>query len=250
MRGKKLSQSLNSSKNTSMVSLISSTPYHERIEQNNKIEVNNNNNSFLELFYETLQEKEILLNKVTKTQNNTNSPHTKFNMNMPPSYDSGNHPISTLSQGSTSHNNENAFINIHLLYDLNAPTDSEIWNRRFHPISLHGSIKHIVSDTKNIKDFLKYIAKYISNKQLELSKINDLNNFDGISNIVWNFISSIYESNWDALFTDNKSNTIRRKIAAKFTSKIQSAPQKPSKESTKSILTSIERILLLIPAKS
>jgi len=52
------------------------------------------------------------------------------------------------------------------------------------------------------------------------------------------------------LYTDNKSNTLRRKIAAKFTSKIQSVPQRPPKESAKSTLASIERIPLPIPAKS
>ena len=65
------------------------------------------------------------------------------------------------------------------------------------------------------------MAKYISNKQIEPSKANDLMDFNGIGNAVWNFISSIYESNWDTLHTDNKSNTLRRKIAAKYTPKIQ-----------------------------
>ena len=49
---------------------------------------------------------------------------------------------------------------------------------------------------------------------------------------------------------DNKSNTLRRKITAKFTPKIQLVPKKPNKETTKSTLASIEKILPLIPAKS
>jgi len=94
------------------------------------------------------------------------------------------------------------------------------------------------------------MAKYIFNKQVEPAKANDLKDFDSIGNVVWNFISSIYESNWDTLHTDNKFNILRRKIAAKFTPKIQSALQRPSKESVKSTPASIERIPPPILAKS
>ena len=94
------------------------------------------------------------------------------------------------------------------------------------------------------------MAKYISNKQVELTKINNLSDFDGIGNVVWNFISSVYESNWDILHTDNKSNTLRRKIAAKFTPKFHSALQKLPKKNTKSTLASIKGIPPLILAKS
>jgi len=147
-------------------------------------------------------------------------------------------------------NDKNVFINIQLPYDPNAPTNSEIWNGGFYPISLHSSIEHIVSDTKNIKDSLKFMAKYITSKQIKPSKANDMMDFVGIGDVVWNFISSVYESNWDALHTDNKSNTLRRKIAAKFTPKTQTAPKKPIKETSKSTPASIEKILPPIPAKS
>ena len=146
------------------------------------------------------------------------------------------------SQGSTVNNNENVFINIQLLYDPDAPTDPEIWNGGFCPISLHSSIKHIVSNAKNIKDSLQFMAKYIANKQIEPLKANNVMDLVGIGDAVWNFISFIYKSNWDALYTDNKSNTLRRKIAAKFTSKIQLAPKKPAKETTEFTLASIEKI--------
>ena len=93
------------------------------------------------------------------------------------------------------------------------------------------------------------MAKYISNKQIELSKANNLIDFNGIGDAVWNFISSVYKSNWDILYTDNKSNTLRRKIAAKFTPKVQPVPKKPIKKTTKFTPASIEKIPSLIPAK-
>jgi len=94
------------------------------------------------------------------------------------------------------------------------------------------------------------MAKYIASKQLEPLKANNVMDFVGIGDAVWNFISSVYKSNWDALYTDNKSNTLRRKIAAKFTPKTQMAPKKPTKETSKSTPASIEKIPPLIPAKS
>jgi len=232
----------------------SSISYHERMEQNNGMDVDeidqSNNNSSPGLFYENTQKKNLYLSKTAETQTNTRTSHADLTVNTCPQHDSGNHPTLTPPHSSTSHNNESVFINIQLPYDLNALTNPEIWNGSFHPISLHGFIEYIASDAKSIKDSLKFMAKYISNKQVKPAKANDLKDFNGIGNVVWNFISSVYESNWNVLYNDNKSNTLRRKIAAKFTPKIQSALQRPSKESAKSTPASIERIPLLIPAKS
>ena len=94
------------------------------------------------------------------------------------------------------------------------------------------------------------MAKYISNKQIEPAKANNLMDFNSIGDAVWNFISSVYKSNWDSLYMDNKTNTLRRKITAKFTPKIQLVLKRPAKETSKSILASIEKISPPIPAKS
>jgi len=83
-------------------------------------------------------------------------------------------------------------INIQLPYDLQAPTKPELWSGNFHPISLHSSIEHIASDAKNIKNSLNFMARYITNKQMDSSKLNDLEDFNGIGEAIWNFISSVY----------------------------------------------------------
>ena len=56
------------------------------------------------------------------------------------------------------------------------------------------------------------MARYINNKKVKASKANDLLDFDGLGDSIWNFISSIYNSNCNALYTDNKSNNLRSKI--------------------------------------
>ena len=57
-------------------------------------------------------------------------------------------------------------INIQLPYDPHAPIEPKLQSGSFHPISLHGSIEHFASDSKNIKVTLNFLAKYIRNKQV------------------------------------------------------------------------------------
>jgi len=93
----------------------------------------------------------------------------------------------------TSHvHHEDDVINIQLPYDPQAPTKPELWSGSFHPISLHGSIEHLASNSKNIKVTLNFLAKYIQNKQASGTKINDLNDLDGMGDAIWNFISAVY----------------------------------------------------------
>jgi len=64
------------------------------------------------------------------------------------------------------------------------------------------------------------MVKYISNKKVNPKSSNDLNDFDGISDTVWNFLSSVYQSSWDSLYTDNCSKSLREKILAKLTPRV------------------------------
>jgi len=79
------------------------------------------------------------------------------------------------------------------------------------------------------------LAKYIQNKNVNDVKVNDLIDFDGIGDAIWNFILAVYVAKWDALFTDQKTNTFRNKISSKFTPRtpllsLLSLPVKSKKE--------------------
>ena len=69
---------------------------------------------------------------------------------------------------------------------------------------------------------------------------------------IWKFISLVYEAKWDSFYTDNKTNTLRLKISAKFTPR--SAPIRNNiKEKTHiPIPVSIEEVPPLppLPAKT
>jgi len=147
---------------------------------------------------------------------------------------------------------EEEVINIQLSYNPQAPTKPELWSGYFYPISLHGSIEHFVSDSKNIKVSLNFLAKYIKNKQVNGGKVNELDDFDGMGDAIWNFISLVYEAKWDALYTDQKSNTLRSKISSKFTPRTNPSNNGNKKDIVKLVLVTINKVPPLppLPAKT
>ena len=149
---------------------------------------------------------------------------------------------------------ENSVINIQLPYNPHALMELDLWSGSFHPISLHGSIKHFALDSKSIKDSLNFMSKYIANKQVNGKEVNDLKDFDGMGDAIWNFISLVYKAKWDTLHMDNKANTLRTKILSKFTPRVM--PNSNRKEISKTVPMSIEKappapsLLLLAKSKS
>jgi len=94
------------------------------------------------------------------------------------------------------------------------------------------------------------MAKYISNKKIKSLKSNDLEDFKGIGKAIWNFISSVYNTNWNSLYIDNHSNLLRKKISTKYTPKVQPAIGKNNKEVNQPKPMQIECFLLPISVKS
>ena len=176
-----------------------------------------------ELSYETEQEKELRKGKAADPENYTRLTN-RINEATP-----------------ITDNHEDDTINIQLPYDPHAPTEPELWSGSFHPISLHGSVEHLASDAKNIKVTLNFLAKYIQGKQVDGNKVNNIDDFDGMGDSIWNFISSVYASKWDALYTDQKANTLRSKISAKFTPHIPAPKGNSNKEPSKSVLVTINK---------
>ena len=197
----------------------------------------NNDNKGPGLSYKTVQEQAIHVSMVADSSNNTLNKYITIKCPIiSSSYVQTKHSILGSSHG------DDTVINIQLPYNPNTPTEPDLWDGSFHPISLHGSMEHLVFDSKNIKDFLNFIAKYISNKQVDSSKFNDIEDFHGMDKAIWNFISSIYQANWDLLNANKNSNTFKQKISAKFTLKVPSILSKNNKVNNKPSLASIEKI--------
>ena len=198
------------------------------------------NTESLDLSYETAQEKAIRVSMVANQQVNQQVPMR---------------PLGGINEATSARGqHEEDVINVQILYDFNALTEPELWSGSFHPISLHGSVEHFALDSKNIKITLNFLAKYIQNKQVNGNAANDLNDFDGMGDAIWNFISLIYDAKWDTLHTDNKLNTLRAKILSKFTPRIptQAPNGNNKKKMPKSSPVTINKapLLPLLPAKS
>jgi len=186
-------------------------------------------NERLELSYETEQEKALRIGKATNQQDTLR-------------------PQDTNNEATPSHvQHEDDVVNIQLPYDPQVLTEPELWSSSFYPISLHGSIEHFTSDSKNIKVTLNFLAKYIQGKQ-----VNDLNDFDGMGDAIWNFISSVYAAKWDTLHTDQKTNTLRSKISEKFTPRTPPSNGNTKKDTLKSTPITINKAPPLppLPAKT
>jgi len=193
---------------------------------------NESNNERLELSYETEQEKAIRVSMATNQQ----VPTRLHNVN--------NEATPTHAQ------HKDDVINIQILYDPNAPTEPELWGGSFNPISLHGSMEHFVHDTKNIKVTLDFMAKYIRNKKVNEAQANNITEFEGMGDTIWNFISSVYEAKWDFLYTDRSTRSLRSKISLKFTLRIPPAKSNGNKEIPKSNLATINKVSLPLPPLS
>jgi len=109
----------------------------------------------------------------------------------------------------------NNVFNVNLNYDIDQALDLEKWDGRFHTTLLHEAMKHVMSDVKNIKDFLHRIGKYIRGKSLD-DNPNNCKKLEGVDKELWEFLSSIYESHWDGLYTDSSNNTFRSLVSSKF----------------------------------
>ena len=226
VRGRNPTSAANLSRESSMASSGRSTSYHDRMDMNCNSTMGE---PTPELSYETEQEKALWVSMVANQQETTR-------------------PIGGYNEAPPTHTpHEESIINIQIPYSTQAPTEPKLWSGSFHPISLHGSIEHFASDAENIKVTLNFLAKYIKNKQVNSSTVNELNDFNGMGDAIWNFISSVYEAKWDSLYTDQKSNTLKAKISSKFTPRTTPSNNGNKKDIAKPAPVSINKVPPLPP---
>jgi len=203
------------------------------------------------LSYEDKRDKAIYLSKAAETTNNTRL-QNRNNETSNTLTNQDNHVSTGNSQAQPPRVDDDDVINIQLPYDPNGLMEPNLWSGSFHPISLYGSIEHFTSNSKNIKAFLNFMAKYIQGKHINNSKANDLSDFNGMGDAIWNFVSLVYEAKWDALHTDQNTNTLRSKISVKFTPRIPLSNGNTKKDIPKSNPVTINKAPPLppLPAKT
>ena len=75
-------------------------------------------------------------------------------------------------------------VNIQLNYNIDQALDPKSWDGDFRAISLHGSMEHLVSDTKIIKNSLTRMRKYILSKSINEGKANSVKDLKSVGKAV------------------------------------------------------------------
>jgi len=77
----------------------------------------------------------------------------------------------------------NNVFNIQLNYSINQALGPESWDSEFCIVSLHRSMEYLVSNIKNIKEFLCRMGNYIKDKSVN-SNPNNIKDLDGMDKMV------------------------------------------------------------------
>jgi len=95
-----------------------------------------------------------------------------------------------------------------------------LWDGEFRAVSLHGLMKHLASNVKNIKESLQRMQRYILGKTINGNKANNIKDLKGVGKVVWRFISALYDSYWDNLMVDSTNRSFKNNIKSKFSPQI------------------------------
>ena len=82
-----------------------------------------------------------------------------------------------------------------------------------------------------------------------VTKLMIFKDLSGMGKSIWEFISSVYDSHWDALFVDENNTTLRNKVKSKFAPQVK-FPQTSNKGKDTPKPTFVSSIPPPIPAKS
>ena len=169
-----------SSRSSSISSNTLSIPYHQHIELNNDLPGIEPQEPIDSSQLSYVRKAEDLVRLATDKDSASNSQcvynETSVLKRIPQSYSKGK---GKSIDGPSSSPSEN-MVNTQLSYDINQVIEPDTWDGNFHSVSLHSSMEHLASDTKNIKESLHCIMKYILNKKIKNGRANDGNDFKGI----------------------------------------------------------------------
>jgi len=142
------------------------------------------------------------------------------------------------------------YYEVPLSYNINQPTEPNAWDGKAYLISIFSTMDFIKIDAKNIYILLLCMADFIRAKKVKTGMINNVKKLKEFGDAAFNFVLSIYKVNWDAILTDNYSNSFRNSITSKFISKIKKPLMLSKAGPSKDKQAKIVRISSPIPTHS
>jgi len=100
-------------------------------------------------------------------------------------------------------------------------------------ISIFGTMEFMEINAKNIYTSLLCMADFIRSRKVDISVINRDQELKEFGDAAFNFISSIYEANWNTIHFDENNNSLRSRITNKFTPKVQKSTKLSKSDSFK-----------------
>ena len=76
---------------------------------------------------------------------------------------------------------------------------------------------------------------YIRSRKILKDKVNDIPELKDIGKATWSFVSFIYKSEWDSIYTDRYNNSFRNRISNKTIFKVlkNNLPYNPNRSKNK-----------------
>ena len=102
-----------------------------------------------------------------------------------------------------------------LPYEANVPSDPNLWDGHFGPISLFSMNEFLQSDACNISCSLLCMAEFIRQRNISNCNSNKIPQIDSFGEATFKFILASHEAGWDRLNTLDKT-PLRNKIKLQF----------------------------------
>jgi len=100
-------------------------------------------------------------------------------------------------------------------YSANVLADPNLWDSNFTATSLFGTNKFLQSDVHNMACSLQRMACFLKQRSLEGRDGNNIPQLELFGKSAWEFISTIFESSWDQLYS-SENTTIHDNISTHF----------------------------------
>ena len=109
------------------------------------------------------------------------------------------------------------FYAVLLPYNVNQLVEPNVWDGEVHSVSIFNTMEFLEIDSKNMFTSLLCIANYIRSNKIKKEKANNIPELKNFGEVIWSFISSIYESEWNILSLNKNNKSFRGKVSYKFT---------------------------------
>ena len=100
-------------------------------------------------------------------------------------------------------------------YSANVPADPSLWDGNFTATSLFGTNEFLHSDVRNMACSLQRMACFLKQRSLNGCNGNNIAQLELFGESAWDFISAIFESGWDQLYSSGVTS-IRDNVKTHF----------------------------------